>query len=113
MKRRLGRPRPCPQSVGLGFRYINLRHLEKNFSLPSGDSAQAAGIATLLAIYFSYYSGHFYGTFFCCLPFFFIPIVMWSRVHFGVHYWGDTIVGSLIGASCAFISFNLLVGPSR
>ena len=90
LKRFFGRLRPSDRIRVL--RTFNLRSLEHNFSLPSGDSAQAALWACLAA--WTYHSP---------LPLLIVPATMVGRVYFGAHYLGDTIVGAAIGALWAHV----------
>ena len=72
------------------LRKINLRKLENNFSLPSGDSAQAALWALLAA-----YTSH------SLLPLVIVPLTMLGRVFYAAHFIGDTLVGAAIGFAWA------------
>ena len=75
-------------------RLVNLRFMERNFSFPSGDSFQAACMATFLNATLSTDS-----------VMLLIPIVMFARVYFGFHWVGDTIAGALLGI---IVSGNLM-----
>ena len=65
------------------------------FSLPSGHSAGAFVVATILTIYF---------------PEFAVLWLMWasgvaaSRVIIGVHYPADVVIGAVMGSSCAVLA---------
>ena len=76
-------------------RLANLRKIQKNMSMPSGDSVQAAHFALynglalqqpwLLAI---------------------VPCVAFARVYYHCHWVGDTVVGALCGLSVAALLFG-------
>lgn len=78
-------------------RIKNLRQHEKDCSMPSGDSLQAANFAMILFMYFNTYFG-----------FLLIPCVMFSRIFYFCHYLSDTIVGSLLGLIISNFAFILL-----
>jgi undecaprenyl-diphosphatase len=73
-------------------------------SLPSGHSASAFAFATAVGSE---------------VPALALPLhvvataVAYSRVHTGVHYPADTLVGSVLGASVAQIVCSLTVGRGR
>jgi membrane-associated phospholipid phosphatase len=85
--------RPRPNKNEKLRRVYDLRQHETNFSMPSGDSIQAANFAVILYIY--------YGT---TIGFYFVPCVMFARMFFFCHYVFDTIVGSM----CGFIISSLI-----
>lgn len=99
LKNTIGRPRPSC----LGNRKYNFRKVEKNLSMPSGDSFQAGLWATVMAIFFNNY--YFY---------FIVPFVMFARCYYQCHYLSDTVVGALLGIvwcnaiSTSFDFFNFL-----
>ena len=78
-------------------RRFNVRDREKNCSMPSGDSMQAANFSIIFYCYF----GKIFG-FFLIIP------VMISRIFFCCHYIMDTIVGVIIGFSVSLCLFNFL-----
>lgn len=79
------RPRP---EINLNVKRLhNLRKKEKNFSMPSGDSMQAANFAIVALFYFNI---SFFG-------FLIIPFVMFARIFYFCHYFLDTLVGALLG----------------
>jgi membrane-associated phospholipid phosphatase len=80
----VGRYRPAPHV--LPFRKVNLRSLENNHAMPSGDSAQAGVFMVALAMAWQQ-----------PLLLLAIPLTMFGRVYFGCHWIGDTIVGSVMG----------------
>jgi membrane-associated phospholipid phosphatase len=94
VKKLTTRPRPNKADK---TRLFDLRQHEVNFSMPSGDSLQAANFAILL-----------YGYFGTTIGFFIIPLVMFSRIFYFCHYILDTVVGSLCGISISYITYNIL-----
>ncbi len=85
-KARVGRQRPDP--LTLATRRCNLRSLERNHAMPSGDAAQAALWALLLALA-------------CDCPALLLApaLTCAGRVLYGCHWWGDVLVGALVGAA--------------
>ena len=79
--------RPRPEIKPNVKRLHNLRKKEKNFSMPSGDSMQAANFAIVALFYFNI----------SFLGFLIIPFVMFARIFYFCHYFFDTLVGALIG----------------
>jgi undecaprenyl-diphosphatase len=91
LKYAINRARPEPPQA----RALKLRKLVNNPAFPSGDSAQAGSIATLLVL-----AGPLawpVSAVFLAI----VPMCMFSRVYFGAHWWGDTAAGALIGAAVA------------
>jgi len=89
LKHYFGRARPTDLPHR---RAIALRSLVNNPAFPSGDSAQAAMIATMLIA-----AGPIHGPqawWFAAL----VPLCMFSRVYYGAHWVGDTVAGAAIGA---------------
>ncbi|HWC13830.1 MAG TPA: phosphatase PAP2 family protein [Actinomycetota bacterium] len=86
------RPRPLIDEVPMGRR---LARIPRSSSFPSGHSASAFAFATGAALE---------------APFLTVPLaplaagVAYSRIYTGVHYPGDVIAGSLLGASVAVAS---------
>ena len=80
----------------------NLRGFEKNFALPSGDTAQASTFAFF--IMFNYGN-----------PFFLyiIPTVAYGRIYYQCHWIGDTIAGAFLGLLGAFISHMIVPNLSK
>lgn len=95
MKKVAKRPRPDPQLVV--HRRWNVRGLLKNFAFPSGDSAQAGVFAVFITIV------HKNIIYSLVIP----PFAMLGRVYFGCHYFGDTVIGVLIGAFYTCLTFYL------
>lgn len=93
LKYAIGRQRPEPPEM----RALKLRRLVNNPSFPSGDSAQAGSMATLLVL-LGPLSWPVSAVFLAL-----VPMCMFSRVYFGAHWWGDTAAGALIGAGVALV----------
>ena len=87
--------RPRPDINKNVKRLYNLRKKEKNFSMPSGDSMQAANFAIIALFYFNV----------SYLGFIVVPFVMFARIFYFCHYFFDTLIGALIGG---FVSFGLV-----
>jgi undecaprenyl-diphosphatase len=89
LKQRIRRDRPCEVVSGVHKRISP----SDQFSFPSGHTAAAFIIATLLS--------HFF-------PTLLIPVCLWaflvgvSRIYLGVHYPTDILAGFVIGILCAF-----------
>lgn len=83
-----GRIRPGAHT--LGHKRMNLRSLEKNNAMPSGDSAQAAVFSVLIALHFQQ-----------PLVLLLIPAAMFGRVYFGCHWIMDTVAGASLGTLVA------------
>jgi len=84
LKKHFGRIRP-DYSIK-SKRIFDLRRHEKNCSMPSGDSLQAANFSIILFFYYN-----------SAIGFFVIPLVMFARVYFYCHFISDTIVGASQG----------------
>ncbi len=95
VKRWIARPRPyrtCP-----GIRAC-ARSLDE-FSFPSGHTLHSVTFSLILTVYYPM-SALFVWPF--------TLLVAASRIILGLHYPSDVIVGALIGAATAAVSFNLL-----
>jgi undecaprenyl-diphosphatase len=95
VKRWIARPRPFRACAG--FREC-ARSLDE-FSFPSGHTLHSVACSIILTAYYP------------MLAIFVWPftlLVAASRVILGLHYPSDVIVGALIGAITAAVSFNLL-----
>jgi membrane-associated phospholipid phosphatase len=90
MKHWIGRERPQPLEAP---RVFKLRKLVNNPSFPSGDSAQAGAMVTLVVIFGPWPLS------LLAVPF--APLCMFARVYYGAHWIGDTIAGVLIGTAVA------------
>ncbi|MES1908476.1 MAG: hypothetical protein MHM6MM_009678 [Cercozoa sp. M6MM] len=95
LKKRVARRRPHHESIGK--RKFNLRGLLKNHAFPSGDTAQAASVATTC-----YFLAQGNPAFLLC-----VPAAALGRVYFGAHWIGDVLAGALIGGVVAVVSFYL------
>jgi undecaprenyl-diphosphatase len=88
LKQRIKRNRPCEVVSGVHQRISP----SDQFSFPSGHTAAAFVIATLIGYYF---------------PAVLVPVYIWallvgvSRIYLGVHYPTDTLAGLVIGIFCA------------
>jgi undecaprenyl-diphosphatase len=95
IKRWIARPRPyrtCP-----GIRACS-RSLDE-FSFPSGHTLHSVAFSLILTVYFP------------MSALFVWPLTILiavSRIVLGLHYPSDVVVGALIGAATAAVSFNLL-----
>lgn len=95
LKKLVRRTRPCD----LDNKFIAHVTPSDKFSLPSGHSAAAFLMATLLA--------HFYPSF-AIVAYAWASLIALSRVMLGVHYPGDTIAGALLGLSISLASIHIL-----
>jgi membrane-associated phospholipid phosphatase len=102
LKRKISRPRPdlyIPRCQALIF---DFRGREKNHSMPSGDSIQAAAFWMAL-------------TYFSVVPYWLASILvgftMLSRVYYMCHYPSDTILGAFIGVLNFYIVKSILMIP--
>ncbi len=95
IKRWIARPRPyrnCP-----GIRAC-ARSLDE-FSFPSGHTLHSVAFSLILTVYYPM---------FALVVWPFTVLVAVSRIVLGLHYPSDVLVGALIGAVTAAVSFNLL-----
>ncbi len=70
------------------------------FSMPSGHTAAAFLVATVMALYYGEFAG---------IAFFWATLVGASRVLLGVHYPGDIMAGALLGTASGAIAAGLLL----
>ena len=95
IKRWIARPRPyraCPDIRAC------TRTLDE-FSFPSGHTLHSVAFSLILTVYYPVFG-------FFVWPFTILIAV--SRIVLGLHYPSDVIVGAVIGAVTAAVSFNLL-----
>ena len=96
--------RARPDRAGAGVPGVRQVRMPGSTSFPSGHSASAFAFATAISRerpWAALGSG------------FLAAAVAYSRVHTGVHYPGDTVTGSLIGASTGLAVAGLLDRHSR
>ena len=94
------RARPCDAQLERSCANIQA-HVKPSdkFSLPSGHTAAAFLMATLLA--------HFYPSF-AVLAYSWASLIALSRIMLGVHYPGDILAGAMLGLTISTASINLL-----
>jgi undecaprenyl-diphosphatase len=95
VKRWIARPRPFRTCAG--FREC-ARSLDE-FSFPSGHTLHSVACSIILTAYYPMFALFVWP---------FTVLVAVSRIILGLHYPSDVIVGALIGAVTAIVSFNLL-----
>ncbi|WP_289028846.1 phosphatase PAP2 family protein [uncultured Paraglaciecola sp.] len=94
LKKSLRRQRPCNQQTNIAAHIVP----SDKFSLPSGHTAAAFLMASLLASFY---------------PIIAIPVYTWaccigcSRVLLGVHYPGDILAGAALGIGISVLSLSL------
>lgn len=102
MKKIVKRKRPLLLTKAGKFTFF--RKSESNNAMPSGDSMQAANFIFFLLKYFYENEFGYLSVFF---SWFFVVIVCFSRVYFMCHYFGDTLMGSIIGFIVPMIIFQI------
>ncbi len=95
VKRWIARPRPARACEGIRE---CARALDE-FSFPSGHTMHAVACCIILSSYYPALAVFVWP---------FTVLIGLSRVILGLHYPSDVIVGAVIGATTALISFNLL-----
>ena len=95
VKRWIARPRPY--RAGLGIRAC-ARSLDE-FSFPSGHTLHSVAFSVVLTAYYPMLAWFVWP---------FTALVACSRIVLGLHYPSDVLVGAVIGATTAIVSFNLL-----
>ncbi len=91
----IARPRPCHACSGIRE---CVRTLDE-FSFPSGHTLHSVACSVVLTAYYP------------AAAFFVWPLTIVigvSRVVLGLHYPSDVLVGAVLGATTALVSFNLL-----
>ena len=94
-KKRLKRERPCHHISELSAHIVPL----DKFSLPSGHTAAAFLMASLIAIFYPTLS---------VVTYVWASCIGGSRVFLGVHYPGDIFAAALLGLSISAISLLIL-----
>ena len=95
LKYAVNRPRPF-----VTYPYIKKKADAGSLSFPSGHSSNAFAVATSLSIAFPKW-------------YVIAPSYLWacsvgySRMHLGVHYPSDVLVGAIIGAGSSYLSYKL------
>ena len=95
VKRWIARPRPSRTCAGIRE---CARTLDE-YSFPSGHTLHSVACSLVLTAYYPK---------FALLVWPFTVLVAASRIILGLHYPSDVVVGALIGAATAAVSFNLL-----
>jgi len=95
VKRWIARPRPFRACAGIRECAPSL----DEFSFPSGHTLHSVACSLILTVYYPRFALFVWP---------FTVLVAVSRVVLGLHYPSDVVVGALIGAATAAISFNLL-----
>lgn len=95
VKRWIARPRPFRACAGIRECAPSL----DEFSFPSGHTLHSVACSLILTVYYPTFALFVWP---------FTVLVAVSRVVLGLHYPSDVVVGALIGAATAAISFNLL-----
>lgn len=95
LKKRTLRPRPYQAHAGIEHFAAPL----DRFSFPSGHTLHAVAF-TLVAL------GHYPGLAWLLIPF--TALIAVSRVVLGLHYPSDVLVGALLGAVIAALSFGVI-----
>lgn len=94
----LGR-RHRPDPVALGVPLARHVPVPASRSLPSGHAASAFAFATAVGHVLPHDAAGLRGL---------AALVAYSRVHTGVHYPGDVVIGSLLGSACAQLTARAL-----
>ena len=88
MKRLTKRPRPTLPEAKEKELTFNFRSAEKNFSMPSGDTMQSATFWSAMVAK---------GLIHPPTAILMVTCTSISRVYYCCHYFGDTIIGAIIG----------------
>merc|ERR1719499_303144 len=81
-------------------RFMDFKKTGTKYSMPSGDTAQAA--VTAACYYLKFGSGGIMTTLL-------VPFVAFGRVYMRAHFFGDTIVGTILGASVTWAVYNFIL----
>lgn len=95
LKKSFKRQRPCEL---MGYLNAHIKPSDK-FSLPSGHTAAAFLMASLLA--------HFYPSV-SIIVYAWAGVIGLSRILLGVHYPSDILAGATLGITISFLSLNIL-----
>ena len=95
IKRWIARPRPYRTCPGICARARSL----DEFSFPSGHTLHSVAFSVILTVYYPVSALFVWPL---------TVLIALSRMVLGLHYPSDVIVGALIGAFTAAVSFNLL-----
>lgn len=96
LKKKIKRRRPCDRYHEID----NLVSLPDEFSFPSGHTAAAFCMSSMLAAFFPEGSWYYYSI---------ATLIGLSRVYNGVHYPGDVIAGMLIGMICTKVGLSIVL----
>ena len=94
LKRVINRDRPY-------VTYPNIQHynFETDPSMPSGHTTAAFATATSITLAFPKW--------YVAVPAYtYASLVAYSRLHLGVHYRSDVLLGAIIGSGCSFITYK-------
>lgn len=94
LKYSIGRERPFTT-----YSYIQPYELVKTPSFPSGHTSSAFAVATSLSLCFPKW-------YVIASSFLWACGVSYSRMHLGVHYPSDVLIGALIGTASAFLGYK-------
>lgn len=73
--------------------------LEDSYSMPSGHTAIAFSLATSMSLQYKKW-------YYVAPAFVYAGVIGYSRMHLGVHYPSDVLVGAAVGAGSAWLSYK-------